>query len=64
LRYRPNTEPVLNNLSFEVEPGTKVGVVGRTGAGKSTICISLSRIVELYDGIIYIDGINIAEIDL
>lgn len=55
---------MLNNLSFEVEPGTKVGVVGRTGAGKSTICISLSRIVELYDGIIYIDGINIAEIDL
>ena len=36
----------------------KIGVVGRTGAGKSTICISLSRIVELFDGSIEIDGIE------
>jgi len=64
LRYRPGTEIVLNNLSFKVEPGTKVGVVGRTGAGKSTICLSLSRIVELERGSIEIDGVNIAEIDL
>jgi ABC-type multidrug transport system fused ATPase/permease subunit len=42
----------------------KIGVVGRTGAGKSTICISLSRIVELFDGSIEIDGIDIAKIDL
>ncbi len=59
LRYRPNTEIVLDDLSFVVEPGTKVGVVGRTGAGKSTICLSLSRIVELSSGSIEIDGINI-----
>ena len=42
----------------------KIGVVGRTGAGKSTICISLSRIVELFDGSIEIDEIDIAKIDL
>lgn len=55
---------VLKNLSFVVEPGTKVGVVGRTGAGKSTICLSISRIVELCGGRIEIDGINIRKVDL
>lgn len=48
LKYRPTTQPVLINLTFIVKAGTKIGVVGRTGAGKSTICISLSRIVELF----------------
>ena len=47
LRYRPNTDLVLKGLNFEVPGGTKVGVVGRTGAGKSTISLALSRIVEL-----------------
>lgn len=64
LKYRPNTEAVLQNLSFTVEPGTKVGIVGRTGAGKSTISIALSRIVELCAGQIYIDGVDIAQLDL
>ena len=44
--------------------GTKVGVVGRTGAGKSTISLALSRIVELCGGHIEIDNINICEIDI
>lgn len=64
LKYRPNTEIVLNKLSFEVAPGEKIGVVGRTGAGKSTICLSLSRIVEIVSGSIKIDGINIRDVDL
>jgi ATP-binding cassette subfamily C (CFTR/MRP) protein 1 len=64
LKYRPTTEPVLRNLSFVIKAGMKVGVVGRTGAGKSTICISLSRIVELFDGCIEIDGIDIGKCDL
>ena len=50
LRYRPDTEVVLNKLSFEVKPGEKIGVVGRTGAGKSTICLAISRIVEIFEG--------------
>jgi len=50
LKYRPNTEQVLHNLSFLVPKGEKVGVVGRTGAGKSTICLSMSRIIELAEG--------------
>lgn len=55
LKYRPDTEIVLNKLSFEIRPGEKVGVVGRTGAGKSTITLSLSRIVEIIEGSIKID---------
>jgi ABC-type multidrug transport system fused ATPase/permease subunit len=64
LRYRPQTELVLKNLSFVVEPGMKVGVVGRTGAGKSTIALSISRIVELCGGRIEIDGVDIGKMDL
>jgi ATP-binding cassette subfamily C (CFTR/MRP) protein 1 len=59
LKYRPNTEIVLRNLTFQVKPGEKIGVVGRTGAGKSTICLSLSRIVEIASGTIRIDDIDI-----
>lgn len=55
---------MLKKLTFVVEPGSKVGVVGRTGAGKSTVCISLSRIVELFEGTIEIDGVDISKIDL
>lgn len=50
LRYRPNTEIVLNKLSFNVQKGQKIGVVGRTGAGKSTISLAISRIVEIFEG--------------
>jgi len=64
LRYRPNTELCLRNLSFDVAPGLKVGVVGRTGAGKSTMSLALSRIVEICGGHIEVDGVNISEIDI
>lgn len=64
LRYRPNTEIVLNSLSFTVTPGSKIGIVGRTGAGKSTISLALSRIIELCDGSIKIDGVDISTLDL
>ena len=56
LRYRPNCERALNGISFKVAPGEKVGVVGRTGAGKSTLFMGLTRIVELESGSIEIDG--------
>jgi ABC-type bacteriocin/lantibiotic exporter with double-glycine peptidase domain len=59
LRYRPNTELVLKNLCFNVAPGDKVGVVGRTGAGKSTISQAMSRIVEICGGNLLIDGVDI-----
>ena len=64
LKYRPNLEQSLNNLNFTVPAGMKVGVVGRTGAGKSTLSLAMSRIVELCGGYIEIDGVNILEIDI
>jgi ATP-binding cassette subfamily C (CFTR/MRP) protein 1 len=47
LKYRPTTEMVLKGLSFEIKGGSKIGIVGRTGAGKSTIGNALTRIIEL-----------------
>lgn len=47
-----------------IEPGTKVGVVGRTGAGKSTIALALTRIVEVFSGSIEIDGTDISKVSL
>ena len=64
LRYRPTTDIVLDKLTFLAKPGEKIGVVGRTGAGKSTICLSLSRIVEIVEGSILIDGVDISKIEL
>ncbi|XP_055802158.1 ABC transporter C family member 12-like isoform X2 [Solanum dulcamara] len=64
LRYRPGLPPVLHGLSFEVSSGQKVGIVGRTGAGKSSMLNGLFRIVELERGRILIDGCDIANIEL
>jgi ATP-binding cassette, subfamily C (CFTR/MRP), member 1 len=64
LRYRPDTELVLKDLTFTIQPKEKIGVVGRTGAGKSTICLALCRIVEADSGEIIIDGRNIANMNL
>jgi ABC-type multidrug transport system fused ATPase/permease subunit len=64
VRYRPTTEIVFSNLNFSVQSGAKIGVVGRTGAGKSTLGLCISRILELCAGKIIIDGIDISKIDL
>ena len=64
VRYRPNTEIVLKNLNFTVNPREKIGIVGRTGSGKSTICLCLFRILEPYQGTIYIDDEDITKIGL
>ena len=64
LRYRPNTEIVLDHVNFEAKPGEKIGVVGRTGAGKSTLTMALTRIVELEEGSISIDGEDISKLNL
>ena len=60
LRYRPETEIVLNNLSFSIKGGEKIGIVGRTGAGKSTIALAITRILELKQGQILLDGLDIS----
>ncbi len=64
VRYRPTTEIVLKNLNFEIDGNEKVGVVGRTGSGKSTICLCLFRILEPSSGTIYIDDEDITKIGL
>lgn len=64
MRYRPNTEIVLKGLNFKIESGLKVGVVGRTGAGKSTLGLTLLRIMEAEKGNVMIDGIDIRKVEL
>lgn len=64
LRYRPELPPVLHGLSFTIPPTDKVGIVGRTGAGKSSMLNALFRIVELERGKIIIDNCDIAKFGL
>ena len=64
LRYRPNLPPVLQNLNVNFYPGEKVGICGRTGAGKSSIMSALYRLIELEGGKIEIDGLDISTIGL
>jgi ATP-binding cassette subfamily C (CFTR/MRP) protein 1 len=64
VKYRPETEIVLKNVSFHILPKEKVGVCGRTGSGKSTICLCLFRILESYEGQIFIDNVDISTIGL
>lgn len=63
-RYRPDLDRVLKDVSFKVEPGEKVGIVGRTGAGKSSLALALFRGLEAEQGQIIIDGIDISTIGL
>ncbi|XP_068386495.1 ATP-binding cassette sub-family C member 3 isoform X2 [Eschrichtius robustus] len=64
VRYRPGLELVLKDLSLQVRGGEKVGIVGRTGAGKSSMTLCLFRILEAAEGDILIDGLNVADIGL
>lgn len=64
LRYREGLDLVLKGLNFSVNSQEKVGIVGRTGAGKSSLTLALFRIIEAADGKIVIDDINISEIGL
>lgn len=63
LRYFENEEPVLKGLSFKINAGEKIGIVGRTGAGKSSIIAVLFRLTEP-EGSIIIDGIDTKSIGL
>jgi ATP-binding cassette subfamily B multidrug efflux pump len=61
--YNPG-EPVLHDISFKVEAGEKIAVVGATGAGKSTIIALLSRFYDVQQGEILVDGTDVREFDL
>ena len=62
--YAPDLPPVLRGLSFEVNQNERIGVVGRTGAGKSSLTLALFRFLEARSGSVYIDGIDISKITL
>lgn len=64
LRYRDDLDMVLKHINITIEGGEKVGIVGRTGAGKSSLTLGLFRIKECSEGEIIIDDVNIAKIGL
>jgi len=64
LRYRPGADLILRNISAVIKPKEKIGIVGRTGAGKSSLLGGLFRLVEPAEGSIEIDGLDIAAIGL
>ncbi|XP_025100797.1 LOW QUALITY PROTEIN: canalicular multispecific organic anion transporter 2-like [Pomacea canaliculata] len=63
-RYRPGLDLVLQSVTAHIRSGEKVGIVGRTGAGKSSLSLSLFRLIEAAEGKILIDDIDIASMGL
>ncbi|KAJ2883778.1 Transporter of the ATP-binding cassette (ABC), partial [Coemansia aciculifera] len=62
LKYADNLPPVIKGISFKVKPREKIGIVGRTGAGKSTLTLAMFRFMEASSGRIVVDGIDISQI--
>lgn len=62
--YAPDLPPVLKGVTFRVERSERIGVVGRTGAGKSSLTLALFRFLEAAEGSIHIDGLDISKIKL
>ncbi|KAK4305327.1 hypothetical protein Pmani_022778 [Petrolisthes manimaculis] len=63
-RYRQGLQLVLRNINFKINKCEKIGIVGRTGAGKSSLTLALFRLIEKWDGNITIDNINISTLGL
>ncbi|NWH60925.1 MRP1 protein, partial [Geococcyx californianus] len=64
LRYRPHLELALKHIHLTINGQEKIGITGRTGAGKSTLTVGLLRLVEAAEGAILIDGLDIAQLGL
>ena len=62
--YRAEDTDIVENISFKVEPGQTVGIIGSTGAGKSTIMNLLCRFYDVTDGEVMVDGTNVKALDL
>jgi ATP-binding cassette, subfamily C (CFTR/MRP), member 1 len=62
--YLPNTPPVLKGINFSMREGEKVGVVGRTGAGKSSLIVALYRLADISEGKIEVDSIDCSMVNL
>ncbi|KAF8507555.1 multidrug resistance-associated ABC transporter [Gautieria morchelliformis] len=64
IRYAHDLPDVLHNLTFTLHPGERVGILGRTGCGKSTLALSFFRFVEASRGRVIIDGLDISKLGL
>ncbi|MDU7925652.1 MAG: ABC transporter ATP-binding protein [Finegoldia magna] len=63
-KYNNNNENVLNNISFTINPGQKVALVGPSGGGKTTLCNLIPRFYDVEDGEIFVEGIDVRKIKL
>lgn len=63
-KYNNNSENVLNNISFTINPGQKVALVGPSGGGKTTLCNLIPRFYDVEDGEILVEGIDVRKIKL
>jgi ABC-type multidrug transport system fused ATPase/permease subunit len=62
--YLPNAPPVLKGINFSIREGEKIGVVGRTGAGKSSLIVALYRLAEISEGKIHVDSVDCSTVSL
>jgi ABC-type multidrug transport system fused ATPase/permease subunit len=63
-QYRFGLPPVLKNLSFSIQPLQKIGIVGRTGAGKTSLTLGLARIIDQTAGQLFIDSLDANSLSL
>ncbi|XP_040004068.1 ATP-binding cassette sub-family C member 9 isoform X1 [Xiphias gladius] len=64
VRYDPMLKPVLKHVNAYIKPGQKVGICGRTGSGKSSLSLAFFNMVDIFEGKIVIDGIDICRLPL
>ncbi|XP_054876690.1 ATP-binding cassette sub-family C member 9 isoform X5 [Poeciliopsis prolifica] len=64
VRYDPMLKPVLKHVNAYIKPGQKVGICGRTGSGKSSLSLAFFNMVDIFEGRIVIDGIDICKLPL
>jgi ABC-type multidrug transport system fused ATPase/permease subunit len=62
--HAPELQPVLRGVTFCVSPGQRLGILGRTGAGKSSLALALARFLDVQKGMIRIDGVDIRQVQL
>ena len=64
MSYREGFDPVLRGVDIKIKPGESIGIVGRTGSGKSSLFRALMRLTEVDNGSIYIDGVNASNVGI
>ncbi|PYI04583.1 multidrug resistance-associated protein [Aspergillus sclerotiicarbonarius CBS 121057] len=61
--YSPETEPILKNISINIQPGERIAVCGPSGSGKTSLIMALLRMIQIQDGHVSIDGVDLSTID-